>query len=161
MRERGTVVAARGDRADVALGRTEACAGCKVCSSMSSAGDEMLLLDVIDPLGTSVGDEVEIEIPERLRVQAALAIYVAPLVALFGGYLAGFLLASRGDGNPDTAGAFVGIACATATLAAVFFRERQLAGREGFAPVVRAIIAHAGTGTGDRRDDGAADRRYE
>lgn len=128
---------------------------------MSSAAGEMLLHDVVDPIGTSVGDEVEIEIPERLRIQAALAIYVAPLVALFGGYLAGFLLASRGDGSPDTVGAIVGISCATVTLAAVFFRERQLARKEGFAPIVRAIIAHVRTDMGDRREDGAADRRYE
>jgi sigma-E factor negative regulatory protein RseC len=161
VRERGTVVAVRGDRADVALGQTAACAGCKACSSLSSAGGEMLLVDVIDRVGASVGDEVEIEIPERLRVQAALAIYVAPLIALFAGYLAGFLLASRGDGDPDTVGAFTGIGSATVVLAAVFFRERELARKEEFAPFVRAIIAPVHTGSGDRHDGDASDRRYE
>jgi len=71
------------------------------------------------------------------------------------------LLASRGDGSPDTVGAIVGISCATMTLAAVFFRERQLARREGFAPIVRAIIAHVRTSPGDRHHEGTADRRYE
>ncbi|MCX8007211.1 MAG: SoxR reducing system RseC family protein [Coriobacteriia bacterium] len=153
-------MAVRPGRVDVSLGRSAACDGCSVCSSLSGTGGEMLLTDVLDPLGASVGDEVEIEIPERLRIQAALAIYVAPLLALFGGYLAGFLLASRGDGNPDTAGALAGIGCATLTLAAVFFRERELARKEGFAPFVRAIIAHVRTSTGARHDGDAADRRY-
>lgn len=121
----------------------------------------MLLADVLDPVGASVGDEVEIEIPERLRVQAALAIYVAPLVALFAGYLAGFLLASRGDGNPDTVGAFTGIGCATVVLAAVFFRERELARKEEFAPFVRGIITRIHTGSGVPDDGDATDRRYE
>jgi positive regulator of sigma E activity len=121
----------------------------------------MLLADVFDRVGASVGDEVEIEIPERLRVQAALAIYVAPLVALFAGYLAGFLLASRGDGDPDTVGAFTGIVSASVVLAAVFFRERELARKDEFAPFVRAIITPVHAGSGDRHDGDATDRRYE
>lgn len=161
MRERGTVIAVHGDRVDVVLGQTAACAGCHACSSLSLAGGEMLLAGVVDRVGVSVGDEVEVEIPERLRLQAALAIYVVPLVALFAGYAVGSVAASRSAGDPDTVGALVGFGSATMTLAAVFFSERELARKEGFVPFVRAIIAPVHIGSGDRDLGDAGDRRYE
>ncbi|MHB1340776.1 MAG: SoxR reducing system RseC family protein [Coriobacteriia bacterium] len=140
MNELGTVVAVRGDRVDVSVGPSAACEGCKLCSAGSSAS-EMLMRDVLDPVGASLGDRVEVHISESLRMQAALAIYVVPLGALFVGYLAGFLLGESIGADPDLVGAGLGIAAATAGFLGARVREKALARSGKFAPRVRAIIA--------------------
>lgn len=140
MIEVGTVVAIRGDRVDISVGPSATCEGCNVCSAGSS-GAEMLMCDVVDTVGTSLGDRVEVVISESLRVQAALAIYVVPLGALFIGYLAGFLLGERIGLDPDLVGAALGIGAATAGFMGARIRERMLARSGRFAPRVRAIIA--------------------
>ncbi len=138
MIERGTVVARRGDTVDVVVAASASCAGCGRCSAASS--DEMLLRDVLDPLGAALGDEVEVVIPSRLRVQAALAIYVVPIVALVVGYLAGNLLGRRLGVDPDRTGGLTGVVLANVAFALAYLRERALVRRERFACRVRAII---------------------
>ena len=139
MIERGTVVAVRGDRADVALGSSSACEGCTACSAGKSG--EMLLCDVLDEAGSSPGDEVEVVIPESLQLQAALAVYIVPIAALVFGYLAGFLLGRVVGSDPDITGAIVGVVAATAALAGTQIRERSLARSDRYRPRVRAIIS--------------------
>jgi len=139
MIERGTVVAVRGNRADVVLGSTSACGGCSACGK--SVSGDMLLRDVADEQGVSIGDEVEILIPESLQVQAALAVYAVPLGALLLGYLAGVLLGKALGFDPDTTGGVVGVVSATAALAGTQVRERSLARKGRYMPRVRAIIS--------------------
>ncbi len=139
MIEHGTVVAVRGTRVDVALGGSSACGGCTACS-MSASG-EMLLRDVLDDAGAAPGDEVEVLIPESLRLQAALAVYAVPLAGLLLGYLAGFLLGKALGSDPDITGAIVGVLAATAALAGTQIRERSLARNGRYVPRVRAIIS--------------------
>ncbi|MDP3629714.1 MAG: SoxR reducing system RseC family protein [Actinomycetota bacterium] len=139
MIERGTVVGVRGNRVDVVLGNSSACSGCTACS-MGDTG-EMLLRDVADEAGAAAGDEVEVFIPESLRLQAALAVYGVPLAGLIFGYLAGVLLGKALGSDPDITGAIVGVLAATAALAGTQIRERSLARNGRYAPRVRAIIS--------------------
>lgn len=139
MIENGTVVAVRGDRADVVLGASATCGSCTACGK--SASGDMLLRDVSDEIGATVGDEVEILIPESLQVQAALAVYAVPLGGLLLGYLAGVLLGKALGFDPDTTGGVVGVAAATAALAGTQVRERSLARNGRYKPRVRAIIS--------------------
>ncbi|MCE5204227.1 MAG: SoxR reducing system RseC family protein [Coriobacteriales bacterium] len=140
MIEVGTVVAVRGDKVDVSVGASPSCAGCNACS-MGSSAEEMLLRDVVDPLGVALGDRVEVVISEQLRMQAALAIYVVPLGALFVGYVVGSALGEHLDVDADLIGALLGIAAATAAFMGAQVRERMLSRKGRFAPRVRAIIA--------------------
>ena len=140
MIEIGTIVAVRGDRVDISVGPSATCEGCNVCSAGTSEA-EMLMRDVFDPVGAALGDRVEVYISESLRMQAALAIYVVPLGALFVGYLAGFLLGESVGVDPDLVGAALGIGAATAGFMGARVRERMLARSGKFAPRVRAIIA--------------------
>jgi len=141
MIEHGTVVAVRGNRTDVVLGSSPACGGCHACSNGDSG--EMLLRDVADEVGAALGDEVEVVIPESLRLQAALAVYAVPLGGLLLGYLAGVLLGRATGLDPDTTGAIVGVVAATAALAGTQVRERSLARSGRYTPRVRAIISRS------------------
>lgn len=139
MIEHGTVVAVRGNRVDVVLGSSSACGGCTACSRGDTG--EMLLCDVADEAGAAPGDEVEVVIPESLRLQAALAVYAVPLGGLILGYLAGFLLGRGLGSDPDITGAIVGVAAASAALAGTQVRERSLVRSGRYMPRVRAIIS--------------------
>ena len=103
MLERGTVVAADQGRADIMIMPTEKCDDCEICSE--GAGGRRVLEGAIDPLGVAPGDVVELETPLRARRRAQLLVFVFPVVALVVGYLAGYLLSSVVDMDPDTLGA--------------------------------------------------------
>jgi sigma-E factor negative regulatory protein RseC len=139
MTETALVVARRSGVLDVVTTASEACARCGACSS--GDGTDMLLRDVADGIGARVGDTVEIEIPDRLRLQAALAIYIVPIAALLLGYLAGFLLGVRAGIDPDFSGAAGGVLFISAAFFGVRGAERTLARSGRFRPAVRAIIA--------------------
>lgn len=139
MIEEAVVIRRRGTVLDVVLAAAEGCTKCGACSA--SGGSSMLLRDVRDESGARVGDTVRVEIPERVRLDAALALYVVPVAALFVGYLAGFLLGTRTGTDPDLTGAAGAVVLFAAALLGVRVRERVLARRGTFRPVVHAIIA--------------------
>ena len=144
MIERGTVVAIRGAAIDVVLGGSATCAGCNACRASESG--ELLLRDIVDSVGVTLGDEVDILIPDSLRMKAALAVYVVPLAGLVIGYLAGFLLGRQIGLDPDVAGAIVGVLAATAALAGTRVAERDVLRGGRFAPRVHAIISRGSDG---------------
>ncbi|PKQ36782.1 MAG: hypothetical protein CVT59_11185 [Actinobacteria bacterium HGW-Actinobacteria-1] len=146
MIEHGTVVAVRGTNVDVVLAGSSACQGCSACSASDSG--ELLLRDVVDRAGANLGDEVEVLIPEGLRMKAALAVYGVPLASLLLGYLAGFLLGSRLGMEPDVAGAVLGVLAASAALAGTRFAERVVMRGGRFSPRVHAILSR-GSGRND------------
>ncbi len=150
MIERGTVVAVRGPAIDVVLAGSEACAGCNACRASESG--ELLLRDVVDEEGVELGDEIEVLIPEGLRMKAALAVYAVPLACLIGGYLAGFLLGKPLHMDPDVTGAVLGVLAATLALAGTRIAERAVMRGGRSAPRVRAIISR-----GSGRAEGTPD----
>ncbi len=151
MIEHGTVVAVRGGNVDVVLAGSSACQGCNACSASDSG--ELLLRDVVDREGSTLGDEVEVLIPESLRMKAALAVYGVPLASLLLGYLAGFLLGSRIGIEPDVAGAVLGVLAASAALAGTRFAERVVMRGGRFSPRVHAILSRDSGGIVPENDD--------
>jgi len=149
MTETALVVARKGDVLDVVTTASAACASCGACSTGDDTG--MRLSNVLDPLGASIGDTVEIEIPDRLRRQAALAIYVVPIAALLLGYLAGFLLGTRAGFDPDLSGAAGGVLLVSGAFFGVRRAERALDRSGRSRPVVRAIIARGSAQSDSRR----------
>lgn len=146
MIERGTVVAVRGDRIDVVLAGSAACVGCSACAATTKG--ELLLRDVRSDRGPAIGDEVEVVIPEGLKMKAALAVYIVPLAGLLLGYLAGFLLGKPMGVDPDVAGAVLGVLAATAALAGTRIAEKAVLRGGRLSPHVRAIISR-GSGAAD------------
>lgn len=97
--------------------------------------------DVLDTLGATVGDVVEVVIPDTIRSRAAIAVFIVPVAGLLVGYLAGFLLGKRLGYEPDLAGLIVALALANVALVGVRVAERRLKGNTRFSPRVDAIIA--------------------
>jgi len=142
MRERATVTDVREGSVDVAIVPSAACVSCGMCAEERGV---RVLAGVMDGLGARVGDVVEIETPARARRRAEGLVYIAPVVAILGGYLAGFLLFQGGDVNPDAAGAVIGIIAGALTLLAVRFAGRTAEGDTRYGPRVRVIIARGET----------------
>ncbi len=145
MIEHGTIVAVRGGNVDVVLRSSDACQGCSACGAAFESG-ELLLRDVVDHKGTTLGDEVEVLIPDSLRLKAALAVFAVPLACLVLGYLAGFLLGRRAGIEPDVAGAILGVLAATVALAGTRLAEKAVMRGGRFSPSVRAIISRDSDG---------------
>ncbi len=113
MRTRAFVVAKVGENALLRGERASACGGCAgkaACGTLGSWNNtrhiEML---AANPLRAQVGDQVEVEVPDRSMLRASFRLYALPLlVFLCVGGLA-FLLAPTWGMDPDVTAALSGI----------------------------------------------------
>lgn len=96
---------------------------------------------VRDTLGATVGDTVEVDIPDRIRPWAAIAVFAVPVSCLLLGYLAGFLLGEQLGWDPDIVGLVLALTSANIAIVSVRLAERRLSSSERFSPRVSAIIA--------------------
>ena len=93
--ESGQVVELEGEFAWIESERSTACGGCAVrkgCGTGAIArvlGQKRVRLRVINGINATVGDRVVIGISESGLLRGSLAVYTAPLAALFAGALAG------------------------------------------------------------------------
>ncbi|MEA3277083.1 MAG: SoxR reducing system RseC family protein [Pseudomonadota bacterium] len=98
--ESGVVIAVRDDLADVESRRRSVCGGCSANSACGTSllerffGRKQLLLTVRNPIGAEPGDEVIVGVPEAALLQASVAAYVVPLLAMIGGGIGGDFLAA-------------------------------------------------------------------
>ena len=69
---------------EVEVKESSACAKCGICH-FSKTGT--LILDAKNEIGASVGDTVEVEVPEGSVVFSSLLIFIFPIIAFFIGYL--------------------------------------------------------------------------
>lgn len=98
MRQKASVIEVTGEIARVRVLRSAMCEGCEArsdgkscaCSAMLGAAREMIV-DVQNPLGATVGDDVEIETDTGSVLGYASLVFLLPL----GGAFLGYLLASR------------------------------------------------------------------
>ena len=82
IRHTGVVMSVNGDTAHVRIVQTSACQACKaksMCMSSESREKEMDAL-MTEPMG--VGDQVEVEVRERLAWKAVLLAYILPFIAM-------------------------------------------------------------------------------
>lgn len=82
IRHTGIVTAINGDLAHVQIVQSSACSACKaksMCMSSESQTKEMDAL-ILEPM--QVGDEVEVEVRERLAWKAVLLAYILPFVVM-------------------------------------------------------------------------------
>jgi positive regulator of sigma E activity len=139
MHERGRVVTVRDGAVDVKMEVAADCAGCSACTRAPNG--ETVMHDVSDALGATVGDTVDVVIPDTIRSRAAIAVFVVPVFCMLLGYLAGSLLGRWAGLNPDVAGLVVALLSANIAFIGVKFAERTLASDEQYMPKVSAIIA--------------------
>ncbi|MBN1192617.1 MAG: SoxR reducing system RseC family protein [Coriobacteriia bacterium] len=138
MREQGRVITVRDGSVDVRMQVSSACGGCSVCSRSNG---ETVMHDVHDVLGATVGDTVEIVIPDKIRSRAAAAVFVVPVLCMLLGYLAGFLLGRLAGFTPDVSGLVVALIAANIAVIGIRWADRRLSSNERYMPKVNAIIA--------------------
>ncbi|MCL2766247.1 MAG: SoxR reducing system RseC family protein [Peptococcaceae bacterium] len=86
--EEGVVIALTDEVAKI---RTSKHSDCDCCGSCS--GNASPILDAYNPVNAKVGQRVKFELNEEKALMAAFVVYLLPLLAAFGGYLLGLLLA--------------------------------------------------------------------
>jgi sigma-E factor negative regulatory protein RseC len=87
----GIVMAIDGDELDVAVTRQSACGHCHASDQCGTAALDkwfnrrVLHLKITNSLAADVGDHVVFAVPERQLLHVAAAVYLVPLLSLFGG----------------------------------------------------------------------------
>ena len=84
IRHSGIVLSIDGSMAHVQIVQTSACAACKAKSMCMSAESQQKEMDVLMLEPMQVGDEVEVEVRERLAWKAVLLAYVMPFIVMLG-----------------------------------------------------------------------------
>ncbi|SHM52457.1 positive regulator of sigma(E), RseC/MucC [Caldanaerovirga acetigignens] len=92
MREKAIVVSKKGNKAEVEVIRTSACAKCKACSLGSEK--KVIKVWVQNDVNADVGQVVEIEIENRALISATFIMYVIPLVSFLLGVILGLNFAN-------------------------------------------------------------------
>lgn len=141
MHERGRVITVRDGAVDVRMEKGPECEGCSACTR--SPGGESVMRDVLDPVGATVGDTVDILIPDSVRSRAAVAVFVVPVICMFLGYVAGYLLGGWLGLPKDVSGLVLALLSANVAFIGVRRAERTLSSNEQFMPKVNAIIARS------------------
>ena len=96
--ETGQVVEVHGEFAWVEHERTSSCGSCSVrkgCGTSAIAkvlGQRRVRLRVLNRIDAQIGDQVVVGIEEQGLLRSSLAVYAVPLLGLFAGALAGWLL---------------------------------------------------------------------
>lgn len=92
MREKAIVASKKGNKAEVEVIRTSACAKCRACSLGSEK--KVIKVWVQNDVNANVGQVVEIEIENRALISATFIMYVIPLVSFLLGVILGLNFAN-------------------------------------------------------------------
>lgn len=139
MHERGRVITVRDGAVDVRMEAPADCGGCSACARATSG--ETIMHDVRDSFGATVGDTVEVVIPDTIRSRAAMAVFIVPVACMLLGYLAGFLLGTATGSSADVFGIVGALLSVNIAVLGVRLAERKLASDEQFVPKVNAILS--------------------
>lgn len=137
--ERGIVISSSQGAVDVRVASGDACASCGACCHVDKDG--VTVEGARNTIGASVGDEVEVEIPEGADTRAGIIVFIVPAVGLLVGYALGFGAGSLLGVTPDVGGAVGAVAAIGAALLVLRARGRSALSDERYRPRVRAIIA--------------------
>lgn len=92
LKETATVVSTTGDKAKVAIVRSEACGNCPAKSMCSAAASgDLNVLEVKNPVEAMPGEKVVIELQPAALVKATALVYLLPATAMLVGATAGWL----------------------------------------------------------------------
>ena len=84
IRHTGVVLSVSGEMAHVEIIQTSACSACKAKSMCMSAESQQKEMDVVMLEKLQPGDQVEVEVRERLAWKAVLLAYILPFVVMMG-----------------------------------------------------------------------------
>jgi len=84
IRHTGVVLAVNGEMAHVEIVQTSACSACKARSMCMSSESQQKEMDVVMLEPMQKGDQVEVEVRERLAWKAVLLAYILPFIVMIG-----------------------------------------------------------------------------
>lgn len=131
----GIVIAIEGDIAKVKASRHSDCESCGACP-----GDKAAVLDVYNPLGATIGQKVNIEIPEAKMLKAAFVVYMLPIITTFAGFFFGVWLAEKYVLNEVLTEVSTSVAALLITLIYIKMFDRSTSGKKKMMPVVTRIL---------------------
>ena len=82
IRHTGVVLSVHGEMAHVEIIQTSACSACKAKSMCMSAESQQKEMDVVMLEKLQPGDQVEVEVRERLAWKAVLLAYILPFIVM-------------------------------------------------------------------------------
>ena len=84
IRHTGIVLSVSGETARVQIVQTSACAACKAQSMCMSSESQQKVMDVTLSEPVQAGDQVEVEVRERMAWKAVLLAYILPFIVMMG-----------------------------------------------------------------------------
>lgn len=84
MKEVGKVIKKSGERSDIEIKKSSACAKCGLCA-FNDAG--VFTIEASDRTSSVPGDYVEVEVPGKDVLVSAFLIFIFPLIIFFTGYI--------------------------------------------------------------------------
>ena len=137
MRESGIITEIEEHTMMVEFERSSMCEKCGACERAHNA----MRMEVERIGNASLGDRVEVDLPERTVVRAALVAYGIPLALLLAGLAAGSALPGRLGlpGNPDLYALALGLLLAAGAFLALHLSERRRRSSGRYAPKVVQI----------------------
>lgn len=84
IRHTGIVLSVSGNMAHVQIVQTSACSACKARSMCMSSESQQKEMDAIMLEPIQAGDQVEVEVRERLAWKAVLLAYILPFIVMLG-----------------------------------------------------------------------------
>lgn len=82
IRHTGVVLSTDGNKAHVEIIQTSACSACKARSMCMSAESQSKQMDVVMLEPLKAGDQVEVQVRERLAWKAVLLAYILPFIVM-------------------------------------------------------------------------------
>ncbi len=138
MIEVGRIIELSDGKAKVSLPRKVGCAGCGKCAF--AAGGGSMVLEAENEAGAHLGDEVEVNVPSRDPLQAALLVFGLPLAALLFGAIGGYRLFQSFGADPNFGAILIGSALLVAVFLWVRSRERKRSETSGGKVAVIRVI---------------------
>ena len=135
--ESGEVTQARPGHAVIKMQQSSSCRSCTARGMCLAFGGTERSVEVRDPFGAAVGDQVEIGIVPGRVVQASILAYILPVVAMLAGAFAGSWLAPV---NQRDLGSFLGtLAMLALSLGGLWLANKIRGFREEELPVVLRV----------------------
>lgn len=125
MKDKGKIISLKGPLAKVELNCLSGCQKCAARQICTNKNQEKGLINVLNPIKASPGDEVMIHIPEDTYSRILIFLFSFLLIAALGGMFVGSFLAGFLSLSPSTgaiAGFFLGL---TITGILLFYRFRK------------------------------------
>lgn len=139
MEEEAVVLEVKDKKAKVEIKRSESCRGCKLCS-LNPGG--MMVTEVEDPIGVKGGDRVQVEIPNKDFLKAALVLYFLPV----SGLIIGALIGSEFNSQLGIFGGFIGLAL---SFVFVHYYDRKMGRRKRLHSRITKVLKGSSYGKED------------